>query len=309
MPPKRSKKISTTKVETGNIKQVVNVRVGDQYTKTKRVSKKTKRYYGGKGASRYGGGGGGGDGGLAIFSRPPILTNMQSPVVQQPSYVNEYNMLLRELANERKQRQAAAPPLQPNTTPLTTNMQRNELLATPTLPTPLEPITKRFSEVAEMTIDKETYDDPQTNENMFSSPPSLAYNLSQKLPIGLFDEEDLEEFDNENDAEQEALEKQAKPIITPTTEKKIKLTSVLRLNITNALTELGLTTNKKDNQEKQEILRQALGDSYIAGKQPSKYSRIADLEKILAYLRSLIRQRGLKDIVEEPIPVFAKSKI
>lgn len=303
MPPKRSKKIPTTSIKQGNIKQVVNVRVGDQTTKTRR---RRPRKYGG------GGSGGGGDrglasaSGLAMFSRPAILSTMQSPVVQQPSYVNEYNMLLRELANERKQRQASAPFLQPNTEPLTTNMQRNELLATPTLPTPLDPITKRFSEVAQQTVAKETYDDPQTNENMLTSPPSLAYNLSQKLPIGVLDEEDLEDFDEEDSDEQEALVKQVEG--GEGGERKQKLHEIVRLNITQALNELGLTTNKKDNAEKQRLLREALGDSYIEGKQPSKYTKITDLEKISSYLRNEIRKREMRTIGKSE-EVFAFSKM
>jgi len=288
MPPKRSKKIPTTSIKQGNIKQVVNVRVGDQTTKTRRRRPRPRPRTGG------GGGGAGGSSGLAMFSRPAISLSLQAPTLQQPSYLNEYNMLLRELANERRQREAAATPLQPNTTPLTTNQQRNELLSkAPTL-TPLDPITQRFSQVATQTIEKETYDDPLTNENMFTTPPSLAYNLSQKLPVSTFDEEDVIDYDEENSDEQEALAKEVAG--DEGGSRKQKLTEITRLNITQALNELGLTTNKKDNAEKQRLLRDALGSSYIEGKQPSKYTKITDLEKIASYLRNEIRKKEMRTV-------------
>jgi hypothetical protein len=203
-------------------------------------------------------------------------------------------MLLREIANERRQREASAPPLQPNTTPLTINQQRNELLSKVAPSTPLDPITKRFSQVAEQTVDKETYDDPQTNENMFTTPPSLAYNVSQKLPVSTFDEEDVIDYDEENSDEQEELVREAEG--GEGGQRKQKLNEIVRLNITQALNELGLTTNKKDNAEKQRLLREALGDSYIAGRQPSKYTKITDLEKIASYLRNEIRKKEMRAV-------------
>ncbi len=303
MPPKRSKKIPTTSIKQGNIKQVVNVRVGDQTSKTRR--RKPRPRTGGGGGGR----GGGGDSGLAMFSRPAISLSLQAPTLQQPSYLNEYNMLLREIANERRQRESNAPPLQPNTTPLTINQQRNELLSKVAPKTQLDPITERFSQLATQTVNKEVYDDPQTNENMFTSPPSLAYNVSQKLPVSTFDEEDVIKYDNENSDEQEELE-----IEVGGSEsegggtRKQKLTEITRLNITQALNELGLTTNKKDNAEKQKLLRQALGDSYVEGRQPSKYTKITDLEKIASYLRNEIRKREMRAVGKgQGQEVFAMS--
>ena len=292
MPPKKKSKKplpTTNKVQQGNIKQVVNVRVGDEYTKARRAAKKTRRRVTG----------GGGPMASSVFSKYPsqnisLGLQTQSPMVQQPSYLNEYNMLLKQLADERKQRLQATPALAPNTTPLTMNQQRNELLSQKAPVQPFDEVTRRFAEVQTQTVNKKTYDDPQTNENMFTSPPSLGYNLSQKLPVTNFDYEDIDNYADEDEDEQNALVEDVEAKEVPKKEKEQNITNALKLNITNALIELGLTTNKKDNERKQNILRQALGDSYVEGKQPSKYTKISDLENILSYLRNSIREGGLR---------------
>lgn len=184
--------------------QVVNVRVGGTIGAVRKRRPTGRR---GGGAGR-GGGGGGGDGGLAIFSRPPIVATQNLSTVP-PAPVNEYNELLRALATERRERMAAAPPLAPNTTPLTTNEQRNEILRTPDTSTPMTPIIQAWAVAQEAVVDRETWDDPLTNENMFVGSSRLAQNISQKLPVSNFDYNDVEAYDDENDLEQEALENQA----------------------------------------------------------------------------------------------------
>lgn len=219
MPPKKSSaKPSNVKMEKDTVKQIVNVRVGDTAVKKRKRMKKPRALPARKpeGVSKYGEPKPDMMSALSAFSRPNISLSLQSPVVQQPSYLNEYNMLLRELANERKQRLAATPILSPNTTPLTANAQKTELLVKKEKLSPLDPITERFSNISEQTVNKELYDDPQTNENMLSSPPNLAYNLSQKLPIiNYFDYEDVEDYDNENEAEQNALEEEVVEVKKP----------------------------------------------------------------------------------------------
>ncbi len=208
MPKKVKKtKISNVKAEASAVKQVVNVRVGDQFTKRKTV----KRY--GRRPPRGGGGGGGGDGGLGIFNRPPVVATQSLSIqpTSTPAPVNEYNALLRALAEERSARMAAAPPLAPNTSPLTTNEQRNELLSKSTPRTPLTPIVQAYAVAEEQTIDKELYDDPLSNENMFVGSSRLGEKLAQKLPVSNFDYNDVEGYDDENEYEQEALVKQAEP--------------------------------------------------------------------------------------------------
>lgn len=212
MPPKKLvAKPSTVKMEKDTVKQVVNVRVGDVAVKKRKRMKKPRSAPVAKpaGVSKYGESKADMMSALTAFNRPNISLSLQSPVVQQPSYLNEYNMLLRELANERRQRQQASQPLAANTAPLTTNSQRNELLVPVVQATLLDPITQRFSETATQTINKEVYDDPQTDENMLSSPPNLAYNLSQKLPSSNFDYRDVDSYAGENQKEQSALASEA----------------------------------------------------------------------------------------------------
>lgn len=213
MPPKKSVvKPSAVKMEKDTVKQIVNVRVGETAIKKRQRMKKPRSAPVAKpqGVSKFG------EpakadmmSALSSFNRPNISLSLQSPAVQQPSFLNEYNMLLRELANERKQRQTATQPLAANTAPLTTNEQRNELLIPVVQATLLDPITQRFSETATQTINKEVYDDPQTSENMLSSPPNLAYKLSQKLPNSNFDYRDVDSYAGENQTEQDALAKEA----------------------------------------------------------------------------------------------------
>ena len=207
MPAKKVKKtkISNVKAEASAVKTVVNVRVGDQYTRktTKRGGKRT----GGGGGGGGGGGRGGGDmGGLGIFNRPIPVSNIS---ISQPSSTNEYNELLRALAAERRDRMAAAPPLAPNTTPLTANEQRNELLNIPDMRTPMTPVVERFSMVQPNLVERELYDDPLSNENMFIGSSRLAERLAPKLPVSNFDYSDIDAYDAEDETEQDALETQA----------------------------------------------------------------------------------------------------
>lgn len=202
MPAKKKTKISNVKAEASAVKQVVNVRVGDQIVRRKTVRR----------ARRSGGRGGGSDGGLAIFSRPlPIATQSLGAPSQAP-ILNEYNELLRTLAAERRERLAAAPPLAPNTEPLTTNMQRNELLSRPDPRTPLTPIVQAFAVAEEAVVDKETYDDPLTNENMFVGASRLAEKLAPRLPVSNFNYDDVIAYDDENEREQDALFREAEAV-------------------------------------------------------------------------------------------------
>ena len=205
MPKKVKKtKISNVKAEASAVKTVVNVRVGDQYSKRKTVK---NRYAGGGGGRRGGGGGGGGgDGGLAIFNRPPVVATQNLSPPPSSNVANEYNELLRTLAEERRARMAAAPPLAPNSAPLTTNQQRNELLSRRPPPAPFAPIVQAYAVAAEATVKKDLYDDPTTNENMFNGSSRLGINISPRLPVSNFDYNDVDAYDDENDYEQEALE-------------------------------------------------------------------------------------------------------
>lgn len=198
MPKKVKKtKISNVKAEASAVKQVVNVRVGDQVTKRKTVRRYSVRRGGGGG-----GGGGGGMGGLGVFNRPlPVMTQaLGAP----PAPVNEYNELLRALAEERRQRMSTQT-LGPNTAPLTTNGQRNQLLSISVPQTPLTPIVEAFAIAQDKVVDKQLYDDPLTNENMFVNSSRLGENIAQKLPVSNFDEGDLDTYDDENQDEQSSL--------------------------------------------------------------------------------------------------------
>lgn len=198
MPPKKvikKTKISNVKAEASAVKTVVNVRVGDQNTRAKTV--KRRRTVAGAGA------------GLGIFNRPlPLAT--QSLSISQPAFMtNEYNELLKALATERKERMSMAPPLAPNSTPLTANIQTNELLDRPIPRNPMIPIAQAFAVAQEATVEKDFADDPLTNENMFVGSSRLAEKLSQKLPVTNFDYNDMESYDSESNRNQEDLVSEA----------------------------------------------------------------------------------------------------
>lgn len=148
-------------------------------------------------------------GALGVFSqRAPVLQTLSSipvPMQQTAAAVSEYNLILKELAAERAARAAAAAPLQPNTTPLTLNAARNELLSRKPETTPLDEITARFGDTIEKTVNAETADDPSTNENMFNGSSRLAQNIAPKLPLGRIDEADVAAFDTQEPTAQEAL--------------------------------------------------------------------------------------------------------
>lgn len=239
---------------------------------------------------------------LDPFSRMPVFSySLQAPQPAQPDYLNEYNMLLRELQNERRQRQAAAAPLQPNTAPLVENRQVNDLKnAAASTPEP-NALERRLDEVDTPTVEEEFYDDPQTNENMFNTPANMSYRLAQKLPVTNFDYKDVVTYDDENKEEQTALEKQVEAKARAS-----KTIELLRNNITEAFNELGFRSN---NVKKQEVLKTALGDEYVAGKKVASYTRIAQAEKILNHLRGLIaaRRMATEAVSPEETIVYATS--
>ena len=190
-------KISNVKAEATGVKQVVNVRVGGQYTSKKKTVRNVRRRPLSSQAREE-------VRGIGAFERPPApVVSLSTQTFQPPSYVNEYNALLRELADERRARNQSVPPLAPNTAPLTTNQQRNELLSRPTQVAPFEPAIQAY---ATLVVDKELADDPLTNENVtgFGS-ARLAENIAQKLPVAYFDEEDIDDYDDENQIEQSEL--------------------------------------------------------------------------------------------------------
>jgi hypothetical protein len=120
-------------------------------------------------------------------------------------------MLLKELAQERKARLEALQPLAPNTNPLSTNQQINQLTNTPIVTaTPINEVTNKFNEAYTKAINDTLYDAYYTDENKLTTPPNLSYNLSQKLPVSNFDYDDLRRYDNEDKDEQSALISEAR---------------------------------------------------------------------------------------------------
>ena len=206
---KKSPPIRNVKAEQTGVKQIVNVRVGDQYVAKKRAVKRRAKKVSPISKTSLG---------MSSpiislssqsfqppsYSSAPILAPkiqsvpLGSPALgafQPPSYVNEYNALLRELADERRARNQSLPPLGPNTAPLTTNQQRNELLSEPIQVPPLAPQIDVLSSL----VNTELTDDPLTNENVTGFGSSrLAENIAQKLPDTYFDEEDIDAYDDEN---------------------------------------------------------------------------------------------------------------
>ena len=193
MPPKSKAKAKAT--STSSAKQIVNVKIGDTVMKRRRARPR-RPAAGGGGGSR------GGAEALAIFSRPlPVATQSLGVSMTAPATA-EYNMLLRALAEEKSARERAAPPLAPNTAPLTMNEQRNELLSQPDLRTPMTPIVEKFSRVMQTVAANQTYDDPLVDENRTFGAARLAENIAPRLPITKFDVNDVEAYDDEDEREQ-----------------------------------------------------------------------------------------------------------
>lgn len=284
MPKKVKKtKISNVKAEASAVKTVVNVRVGDQYSKKKTVKYRVRRPKD-KAA---------GETGLAIFNRPLPLATQSFAQAQSPVLTNEYNELLRRLEMERRERMATLKPLTPNPTPLTTNEQRNEILRKPDTRTPMTPAIEAFSATQEALVDNETLG--TGFENMFIGTTSAIRNIAPKLPVSNFDYNDLETYYDENEMEQEALEEQAQG------GKAGKAIQDVRKNITDAFAELG---RSRDDSFKQKVVREALGSDYVYGKAPTKYTKLNDVERILTRLRSIIKENPR----EEKVYAFAASK-
>lgn len=201
MPPKKKQPQTITKASAA-AKQIVNVKIGD--TVARRRSKRPRR------------GGGGGGGGeqpprpmgmeaLGVFSRGlPVATQSLGVSMTAPANA-EYNMLLRALAEEKSARERAAAPLMPNTAPLTTNEQRNELLSHPDLRTPMTPIVEKFSRIIQTVAANQMYDDPLIDENKNFGAARLAENIEPRLPVSNFDVNDVVAYDDEDFLEQEAL--------------------------------------------------------------------------------------------------------
>lgn len=167
------------------VKQVVNVRVGDVSAKRKRATRAPNPL---------------------MKQAPPINLSLSTQSYNNPQpqpYLNEYNTLLRQLADERMTRAASAPPLAANTSPLTINQQRNTLLskveAQPKLP---------GTNIFENVVDIALADDPFSNENMFINSSRLGEKIAPKLPASNFDYSDIDNYDSENIDELKNLESQ-----------------------------------------------------------------------------------------------------
>lgn len=186
------------------VKQVVNVKIGDKVTTRRRRVARVPKIPPAEPSP-------------LLRERSPINLSLSTQSYNQPPVqplVNEYNMLLRQLAEERTARARAAPPLQPNNSPLTTNLQRNELLnrREPKFTDQTFPVVNIMDEV----VNRKVYDDPLTDENMFVNSSRLAENLAPKLFIDeYFDYNDLNKYADENLREQEEVinevEKEKKP--------------------------------------------------------------------------------------------------
>lgn len=211
MPPKKKAtkqpSIKSKATAKASVKQVVNVKIGSDKQTRRRARVPTK---------------------LSptpsplLRQAPPINLSLstQSYNQPQPSYLNEYNMLLRQMAEERTARARATPPLQPNTTPLTSNLQTNDLLSKKQISTgPKLPVMNIVDDV----VDNQLYDDPLTNENMFVNSSRLAENLAPTLPISNFDYNDVNNYNEENLKEQEAVINQVEKEKKPKKNKKEKL--------------------------------------------------------------------------------------
>lgn len=214
MPPKQKQK--QTAKQKQQVKQVVNVRVGD--IKAKRKAAPRRRAALPEPAP------------ALLRQGPPVNVSLstQSYMPSQPSYLNEYNTLLKQMAEEKAARSRAAPPLAPNTVPLTINQQRNELLnrieaamQTNALAVPLKNV-----------VETQTYDDPLSDENMFVNSSRLGENIAPKLPVTNFDYNDVNNYAAEA---QDIASSIVNEIIDNVTEDKKK----------NALADIATQTNKK----------------------------------------------------------------
>lgn len=194
MPIKKSKKQSQVVKQKQKqvVKQVVNVKVGDMKPKRKAVARPRLP-----------------EPQPALFRQPPINVSLSTQSYQPPatqSYINEYNALLKQVADERRAALQNVPLLTPNTNPLTTNEQRNELLSRSEPRTQFSAIVEAASKKLEDVVNLETYDDPLTNENQFVNSSRLGEKLAQRLPVTNFDFNDVNNYDMENAKEQKALE-------------------------------------------------------------------------------------------------------
>jgi hypothetical protein len=159
MPPKRKKKPRKVQLNNKGVTQVVHVNVSKVVKNKNKVVPQNP------------------------FSKQPINSfSLISPQMSTPSYQNEYNLLLKELTAERKQMLNSLPQLAPNTAPLTSNLQRNELFQTPYRP-PFSALTDSFSKSAEETVKHETYDNPQTDDNNLANSAGLQENVAQSLAV------------------------------------------------------------------------------------------------------------------------------
>ncbi len=209
MPVKKKSKAKQIQTAKQKVKQIVNVTVGDvKATRRPRAAAAIP----------------------ASFNRPPINLSLSTQSYQPPAqnYTNEYNTLLRLLTDERKTALQSIPILAPNTIPLTTNAQRNELLSKKQKITPFTDLIKSSNEILKNVVNVETYDDPLTNENMFKNSGRLAQNLAPKLPVTNFDYSDINNYDMENIDERKALEKEIE-IEIPDSNKRKKATQKEKL--------------------------------------------------------------------------------
>lgn len=193
MPPKKKSAMSKAKASAkAAVKQIVNVSIGSKAPARRRAARKSPPLPSAETSP-------------LLRQVPPINLSLSTQSYNQPPvqpYLNEYNTLLRELANERMARAAAAPPLAPNTTPLTSNIQTNDLLSKKEVSTaPKLPIMNIIDDI----VDKKLYDDPLTNENMFINSSNLADNLAPKLPASNFNYDDVNNYAEENLREQEEV--------------------------------------------------------------------------------------------------------
>lgn len=86
---------------------------------------------------------------------------------------------------------------------------------------------------------------------------------------------------------------------------KPKTIQFVKNNITDALAELG---RSRDDDFKQQVARDALGPDYVQGRAPTKYTKLEDVERILARLKMLISQKDTRQPQEEMSYAMSSSR-
>jgi hypothetical protein len=139
------------------------------------------------------------------FSKPSISLSLSAPQLTTPSYVDNYNNILREIQNERKSRLQMLEPISPNFTPLSSNKQVNELLKRESNKTIFSQLGEKYARSAQDVVNDSLHDDPTSNEMQSYFPAREAENIAPSLPVNVVDVEDISEYSNSNNEEEIAL--------------------------------------------------------------------------------------------------------